>query len=89
MEPDAGVPQVSILRPGKPQTYAFSATAPPRTTALPPAFSIFSAADLENLWAWMVMAEVSSPEPRILISAFLLGGQAQLPVVVQSNLGDG
>src|SRR5271157_2055670 len=51
---------------------AQAAAGPPRTTALPPAFSIFSTADLENLWAWMMMGAVSSPEPRILISAFLL-----------------
>ena len=51
---------------------AAGAAGPPRITALPPAFSIFSTADLENLCAWMVMAAVSSPEPRILIGAFLL-----------------
>ena len=31
--------------------YAVAAAGAPSTTALPPAFSIFSAADLENLWA--------------------------------------
>src|SRR5579883_1327960 len=38
--------------------------------ALPPAFSIFSWAALENLCAWTVMGFVSSPLPRILSRPF-------------------
>src|ERR1700739_3842701 len=51
---------------------SYATAGAPATTALPPAFSIFSMADLENLCAWMVIAEVSSPEPSTLMSAFLL-----------------
>src|ERR1019366_5635671 len=37
-----------------------------KTSNLPPALVIFSCADFENLWAWTVIATVSSPVPRIL-----------------------
>src|SRR6202012_2364099 len=46
----------------------FAATSPPITTALPPAFSIFSCADFENLWACTVTAIFSSPSPSTLMS---------------------
>src|SRR4051795_886386 len=37
-----------------------------KTSNLPPDFVIFSWADFENLCAWTVMADLSSPSPRIL-----------------------
>src|SRR5208337_1946454 len=40
-----------------------------KTSNLPPALTIFSCADLENLCAYTVIAVVSSPLPRILTGA--------------------
>src|SRR6185437_13062817 len=49
---------------------AISAAAPPISSAFPPALAIFSCADLENLCACTVNADLSSPSPRILIRSF-------------------
>src|SRR5215469_11329156 len=48
----------------------FGAGAPPIHSALPPAFSIFSCADLENLCACTESAELNSPSPSTLTRSF-------------------